>query len=470
MGRGKPSLSAYMEDALTMVSSQAKTSWKRTLRPGMKGQDVAVLQQLLTKLRYYTGECDGVYGILTKGAVFDFQKAHRLRVDGIAGKEVFSLLKSGLARGKLEHIVRRDETLSSIARKYDAPQELLVNANRLKTAEVEEGESLIIPVSRLVGFYSPEGPGEPVVPCERILPSLTAIAPRWFQLEVNGDISGAPDKNLMALASMTGTELWPVVTMGKSSDLKSNLLSDNTSYSAAAKGLLSLSARMRVRAKGLIISAGEVPEEDLYAFQSFLRKIRGVIKQEGLSLAVELYLPEEALLAQRQDYKSILKKLGDIASIAHWVFLTTHRDSLEFASPGPTISISRVKTALRSLTRIVDFWKLILVVPAFGVDFSAGFGAAPLRKKHRDVTEIIDVFKPVVTQPDGEESKVFKYRSFRVSHTVYFEDAHSIGAYAGLALRYGLAGIAIADIGEVDPWVWPTLKAKFKVVKGGGEG
>ena len=82
--------------------------------------------------------------------------------------------------------------------------------------------------------------------------------------------------------------------------------------------------------------------------------------------------------------------------------------------------------------------------------------------------EIMELFKPTVSQPDGEKSKVFRYRSFRVSHTVYFEDAESIGAYADLAQRYCVAGIAIADLDDVDPWVWSTLKARFKVVKDGG--
>ncbi|MGB4381649.1 MAG: peptidoglycan-binding domain-containing protein, partial [Bacillota bacterium] len=70
-----------------MSSSQKETPWKRTLRLNMKGQDVEALQRRLAELSYYSGKCDGVYGLLTKGAVFDFQKAHRLRVDGIAGKE-----------------------------------------------------------------------------------------------------------------------------------------------------------------------------------------------------------------------------------------------------------------------------------------------------------------------------------------------------------------------------------------------
>ncbi len=456
-----------------MASSRGKILWKRTLRPGMKGRDVAILQKHLAALNYYTAECDGLYGILTKDAVFDFQKAHRLRVDGIAGKEVFDLLKSGLERARVEHIVRSGETLSSIAGKYNVPLELLVLANNLKTEEVKGGESLFIPVSRLIGFCSPENPGEPVVSYEHILPSLTAVAPRWFSLDEHGNIQGAPDRRFIALTAMTGVELWPVISIGRcttvqegveAQDMLHNILSDNTAYSTAIKSLSSLASRVRV--EGLIISIGKLPEKDVYAFVSFLRKVSRAIKQEGLLLAVEIPLPDETTFRQTGDHRGCLKELGDIASTAHQVFFRAYKEPSEFSSPGPAISVNCTKTVLRSLTRVVDFWKLIIVVPAFGVDFSAGLGAAPLRKKHSEIMEITDLFKPTVSQLDDEKSKVFRYRSFRVSHTVYFEDAQSIGAYADLALRYGLAGIAIADLGDVDPWVWSTLKARFKVVRG----
>ena len=456
-----------------MGSSRGEMLLRRTLRPGMKGQDVAILQKRLAALNYYTAECDGVYGLLTKGAVFDFQKAHRLRVDGIAGKEVFNLLKSGLGRAKIEHIVRSGETLSSIAGKYNVPRELLVAANRLKTEEVKGGESLFIPVSRLVGFCAAENQGASVVSCEDILPFLTAVAPRWFHLDVHGNIQGAPDKKFTALAQMTGVELWPVVSIGpcvavqegiECQDVLRNILSDNTAHSTAIKSVSGLTSRMR--AEGLILSIRKFPEKDMYALVSFLRKTARALKKEGLLLAVEVPLPEETTYRQRGDHRGRLRELGDIASTAHQIFLRAYKDPSEFSSPEPAMSINRTVAALRSLTRVVDFWKLIVVAPAFGVDFSAGLGATPLRKKHQEIMEIIDTFTPVVLQPDGEESKVFRYRSFRVSHTVYFEDAESIGAYAELALRYGLTGIAIADVGDVDPWVWPTLKATFKAVRG----
>ena len=471
-GQGKPSSFALAEDVLLMVSSKREMPWKRTLRPGMKGQDVAALQRCLAELCYYTGECHGMYDILTKGAVFDLQKAHRLRVDGIAGKEVFNLLKSGLVRKKIEHIVARGETLSSIAGKYNVPQELLITANHLETDKIKEGESLLIPVLRLIGFCTPPIPGDPAEPYEHVLPSLTAIAPRWFFVDEHGAIQGEPDRKLAALAEMSGVELWPVVSIGRPEsceegaqvqDLLGNVLSDSATYSTAIKSFSSLAARLH--AKGLVFSIKDLPEKDVYAFQSFLRRILSVLRHEKLLLAVEVPLPEETASVQGQNCKIRCLDLAGIASIAHLVFLKTYKDPEEFSFPGPMVSVNRIKTVLKSLTRAVDFWKLIIVVPAFGVDFSAGLGTVPLRKKHG---EVMETFKPTVSQPEGEQSKVFKYRSFRVSHTVYFEDAESIGVYGDLALRYGLAGMAIADLADADPWVWPALKARFKVVKDGG--
>lgn len=55
----------------------------RPLRRGHRGDDVAALQQRLEALRYWVGPVDGVFGWLTEQAVFAFEKAHALPVDGV---------------------------------------------------------------------------------------------------------------------------------------------------------------------------------------------------------------------------------------------------------------------------------------------------------------------------------------------------------------------------------------------------
>lgn len=58
----------------------------RTLRYGMKGQDVEQLQRNLAAIGYGVGKVDGKFGWRTANAVKEFQSKNGLKVDGIVGK------------------------------------------------------------------------------------------------------------------------------------------------------------------------------------------------------------------------------------------------------------------------------------------------------------------------------------------------------------------------------------------------
>jgi peptidoglycan hydrolase-like protein with peptidoglycan-binding domain len=65
---------------------------RRTLRPGMVGWDVSVLQFLLRRHGDLACELDGRFGPMTGAAVRRFQRTSRLAVDGIAGPATFAVL------------------------------------------------------------------------------------------------------------------------------------------------------------------------------------------------------------------------------------------------------------------------------------------------------------------------------------------------------------------------------------------
>lgn len=54
-----------------------------TLARGEQGDAVVALQRRLRDLRFWVGEVDGVYGLLTEQAVFAFQRTNGLAVDGV---------------------------------------------------------------------------------------------------------------------------------------------------------------------------------------------------------------------------------------------------------------------------------------------------------------------------------------------------------------------------------------------------
>ena len=69
----------------------------QTLRSGDTGSDVKLLQKRLKALKYYVGTIDGKMDQETVKALKNFQKAHGLTNDGVAGKETYAILFSDAA-------------------------------------------------------------------------------------------------------------------------------------------------------------------------------------------------------------------------------------------------------------------------------------------------------------------------------------------------------------------------------------
>ena len=501
-----------------MAESQGENPWRRTLRFGMRGRDVALLQEQLSRLGYYTGETDGVFGILTKDAVRDLQKAHRLRVDGIAGNEVFAVIRSGLVRPVLRHFVARGETCAHIARRYNIPIELLLQANRLPDSEVHEGQCLDIPVLRLLAYSAGGDDAERSWDSyERHLAFISMVAPRWFTLNADGTITGEPVKRVTALASLADIRVVPVVALGSrllppdrrsqaSANASANanastnvnaginananpdadsererrrererdrtcvsdeageatldaVLMDAAARRAAIKGIAGASARSR--AHGIVLSVSAPGPGDGYAFTSFVRELASVLEREGRDLSLEIPAPG----AEGEGAGRSPLEYQELARIVRQIIVRLHEEPERLAVPAPPASPARARAVLKGIVRLVPPWKMVLGVPLFGIDFSAAPGAPPMRRAHSEIADILDIYKPSVVRAEPGGACMFRYRSFRVNHTVFFMDATSVASYVDLVLRFNLAGLAIADLGDEDPLIWDTFRTRFKALR-----
>ena len=499
-----------------MAGSQRPTRWKRTLRFGMKGHDVALLQEELSRLGYYTYDIDGVFGFLTKEAVRELQKAHRLRVDGIAGKEVFAVIRSGLAKPVLRHCVARGETCAHIARRYNIPIELLLHANGLRDPEVHEGQQLDIPVSRLLAFFAGGDAAERSWSSyERHLAYISAVAPRWFTLEADGTVTGEPAKRVVSLASLADIRVVPVVAPGppgrrglgatddgdrnqpspgdRGSVTESGASSDGgprvpQEEAAARDGgsaleavLMDAAARRtaikcitaaaaRSRANGIILSVAGAPSPspaDAYALTSFVRELAFALERDKRDLTIEIPAPRIAAggVGKEGDPGERPLEYEELARVTRNLVVRLHEEPERLAMPGPPASPALARTVIRHMMRFIPPWKMILGIPLFGVDFSAAPGALPMRRAHSETKDILDIYKPSVVRVEPGGACMFRYRSFRVNHTVFFTDALAAGSYADLAIKFNLAGLAVADLGDEDPLVWDAFRTRFKALR-----
>ena len=77
---------------LLNITSVHATSNYTNLKFGSRGEKVSLLQKTLNSKGFSAGRVDGIYGKNTRKAVIAFQKASKIAVDGIAGKQTQSKL------------------------------------------------------------------------------------------------------------------------------------------------------------------------------------------------------------------------------------------------------------------------------------------------------------------------------------------------------------------------------------------
>jgi N-acetylmuramoyl-L-alanine amidase len=96
MRRDEMKLLKFLTAALVFLVlinvDQPKAEASQLMRTGSMGQDVTQLQSVLHHLGYLQSEPTGYYGLLTTGAVEQFQKDFGLKVDGITGSETLNLI------------------------------------------------------------------------------------------------------------------------------------------------------------------------------------------------------------------------------------------------------------------------------------------------------------------------------------------------------------------------------------------
>ncbi len=117
-----------------------------TLRIGSRGAAVEALQLALKRAGYYSGNIDGIFGVLTRNAVISFQRDRGLVQDGIVGPVTKAALEPYL-RGYVTYTVAQGDTLYRIARRYNTTVSAILTANpNVEPMALRVGERLTIPL------------------------------------------------------------------------------------------------------------------------------------------------------------------------------------------------------------------------------------------------------------------------------------------------------------------------------------
>ena len=73
--------------------ANANSNSKELIKYSMRGENVKIVQKLLSEAGFYNGDIDGIFGNETLNAVKTYQFSKGLLVDGVVGEETLKFLK-----------------------------------------------------------------------------------------------------------------------------------------------------------------------------------------------------------------------------------------------------------------------------------------------------------------------------------------------------------------------------------------
>lgn len=434
------------------VAAKLKIPRRRTLRRGDEGDDVLWLQTRLASFGYEVGEIDGRFGYLTEDALIEFQREHRLQVDGIAGSRVMAALVEEVPRKRVVHEIRAGERLSDLARTYGASVDAIRWMNRLS------GRARLLPGKRLVLRSSHVLAGLPVganAVVQRTLASqrnsISSIAAYGLVVEGDGSLVGDVDSAALALAK---EESWPVVAAvlhegeGGTGDLVGAL----TKRKRRRQFFGSLKERLdRREFEGLLLDIGQTSPGrggGLVAGIAALKK-----EFPRLPLTVALSPPERGWRALVSDLD--YRKVGGCVDR---FLLPFHRWECLLDRQGETPHRDLVEGWVARTTRLIPPWKVLLGIPMGACRLAetpeeVGYRtavAAALERRRRPKADENGYLTFCIDEGEGEGRYILAGRE-------------SFSRLITLAYRHRLAGLFLHPVGLEDRRLWEVVSRRLWV-------
>lgn len=430
---------------------------KSALRLHDRGEDVVRLQRALRELGYDVGECDGEFGYLTQDALMQFQREHRLRVDGVAGPQVRAMLfHPELQSTRTVHVVQKGETLTEIARRYGVTVEYLQRSNRLsRRRRLYEGQRLVVRCRMVFGFTDrfTDARGIEFV-LRRTASMLTGFSAVQFRLDESGNWVRTADPEALRVCRDRGTGMFALVHTrgehGPGDDTFGAFLANKKRWKAFFEGLKEIVRIPDVFA--VCVDVGPIRFGDGARFSRWIASTAEMVRGGGLKFYVGIPVFRPGMRGRLGAAELDVRRL---ARHAHGLILQGHWPTT-WGEPVP--SLATLQHNVRRLCRQVPSWKVMLgmsldareydeaskTVRTFS--YQQGMALAYIQRQK----PAWDDDKAVLScaWPDAETGKMKE---------LWIASSGSAEAMVRLVERYHLGGIFLGPLGGEDIRIWQRL-------------
>lgn len=404
----------------------------RVLKIGARGADVGQLQQKLKSFGYEPGPVDHVFGYLTQEALEFFQRDYRLRIDGIAGREVFELLKQDkLPVTRRVHVVQPGETFAEIAGKYQVGPEAFFDHHQ-KT--IYPGLQLVFFDREVWGVHPFDLPGSSSFDTNQDL--MTGVF-----IPINPE-AGIPSR----LKSIPGSKIAQIEFASE------ELVSTHTVLTKrkVRKNFFKFIKEVSAVTDGIYLAWEQISRVDGFRYLRFLRRLKKQLGSKRLLIALTLKMPRWNLLGGI-DFTQVSRAVDQV------VIKLDTSDPNSFG-----VDKNRYEHLIHHMLHSVPAYKILLSIPVWGAAWNPTEPAAWERLSHSQA--LTKIFRHGA-RPDRDEEGAAFYRYFYQGEEwrLQITSLDQLNEVIALVNRYNLAGIVLDRLGEEDKRLWPKLASHFSI-------
>lgn len=375
------------------------------------------------------------------------------------------------------YFVQPGDNLYSISKKYGLSVQELAEINHINIdSQLPVGFRLYIPAlpkTPITSFAYIEPFGETVSTtlenaAMKTAPYLTYLAPFNYTVNRDGSLNPPPLDDFKAIANENNTALTLAVSNLESGSFSTDLIHIILTVKVVQNTLLD-SIVNTAKANGFSdvhFDFEFLPPEDKEAYNNFLRKAKERFTQEGLLLSTAVAPKTSAT------QKGVLYEGHDYAAhgeIADFVVLMTYEWGYSGGPPMAVSPINEVRKVVQYALTEIPADKILLGQNLYGYDWTLPFVAGGENARALSPQQAITLAREqqVSIEYDTEAEAPFftYYDSEGKEHIVWFEDARSIAAKFNLIKELDLLGIAYWKLGLAFPQNWLLLNDQFTITK-----
>ncbi len=381
-----------------------------------------------------------------------------------------------IVQPEILYTVKPGDTLVSIAEQYGiSPMELLRNNPYLADREyIYPGETIVISyqtnrthTTATSGYTFPYIDKSVLI---KTLPFLSYLTIFNYRATVEGEIiANDDDTEIIQLARAYGV----APMMFVSTITREGVPSSEVAYAILNNPFIQDSlvdnALQIVKTKGyygINVYVDHITYDNIDSITEYLRKASERFHSEGYRIVITI-TPITNLNTVSSSFEKIdYSKLSDFAD---GIILASYDWARSYSYPSSLFPVNVLRELLDYMVSIIPSEKFFLGITTQGYDWTLpyvpGATAATVISNNDAIQMAADNGIPIQFNEAAQSPYFYYVDSSGIMHVVWFKDARSFDARAGLAEEYNLQGLSLWTIMRFDAQLWLIINTQYYIVK-----